>query len=104
LLESFTYDVNHFVFLEGRSLSFVGLHDFVEGRIVVIARSQLSLELVDLVQALSFVSVLLLHLVVFDCFVELFVLGPLLFFFKRLDALLLPQKATLDRPHVLVTF
>ena len=93
--------VNHT--LLGFPLARVGSsHDFVKLFLIDIISLLLNsfLQLLDLFKVLTFLSVLGLHLEVFDCFVELLVLCPLFFLLKAFDLGLLSEETTLDASHV----
>ena len=110
LLELLTHDINDFVLLvssKGRcsllaATLVVGLIEL--GISVNLARFKVLLVAIDRVHVLSLVLVLLLHLVVLDGLVELFVLQTLLFLLKGLDSDLLLEETALDAAHVVISF
>jgi len=76
----------------------------IEGTVEVsLASAKVVLEVLDLLVVLSLVLMLLLHLVVLDGLVELFVFKSLLLLLKSLDTNLLLQKSTLDGAHVVIS-
>ena len=66
--------------------------------------SKVVLEAIDLLVVFSLVLMLLLHLVVLDGLVELFVFQTLLLLLECLDTDLLFEEAALDTTHVVVSF
>ena len=110
LLELLTHNINDFVLLvssKGRrsllaATLVVGLIEL--GISVSLASAKVVLEAIDRLHVLSLVLVLLLHLVVLDGLVELFVLQTLLFLLKSLDSDLLFEESALDAAHVVIGF
>jgi hypothetical protein len=110
LLELLTHNIDDFVLLvssKGRrsllaATLVVGLIEL--GISVNLASFKVVLVAIDRLHVLSLVLVLLLHLVVLDGLVELFVLQSLLLLLKSLDSDLLLEQTALDTPHVVISF